>query len=56
MKVIDLQEVWNEMNREDIENIKDEKVTSTTYKVKTGSGWDDLWDDDCCCCLGGYSK
>lgn len=54
MKVINLQEVWNQMNSEDIENIKEEKATSIAYK--TGSGWDNDWDDDCCCCVGGFSK
>lgn len=53
MKIIDLQEIWNQMNEEDLK--RDEKVP--THQIyKTGSGWDDDWDDDCCCCLGGYSK
>lgn len=42
MKVLDLQEVWEQMN--------------TEIGCKVNSGWDDDWDDDCCCCIGGYSK
>lgn len=43
MEILNLQEVWEQMNTEI--NCK-----------KSNSGWDDDWDDDCCCCVGGYSK
>lgn len=43
MEILNLQEVWEQMNKE--------------VNCKTDSEWNNNeWDDDCCCCIGGYSK
>ena len=54
MKIINLKEIWEQMDQMDSESQEVNNEVHDTYR--TGSGWDDDWDDDCCCCIGGYSK